>query len=129
MCPTSIKMLQLHSVFFRDAFYKPVKVKGNGSCLYQAVASHIMSCCLNNFWTDRFPPGKKPRIKLAIFEVVNDLKQFISQKDNALLQNLDIYGDQDVNDFIKEKREEWNFSMALTEMNEEHFCFGDDFYL
>ena len=70
-----------------------------------AVSSQIMSCCLNDVWTGRFPPGKKPRIKLATHEVVNDLKQFISQKDSDLLQNFfDIYADQEIDDIIKEKK-------------------------
>ena len=45
-----------------------------------------MSCCLKDVWTGRFPHGKKPGIKQATNEVGNDLKQFISKKDNALLQ-------------------------------------------
>ena len=85
---TKIKNLQSHCIFFEDDLFKPMKMKADGSCLYWAVASHIMSCCLNDAWTDRFPPGKKPGIKLAIYEVMNDLKQFISQKDSDLLQKL-----------------------------------------
>ena len=60
------------------------KVKGDGSCLCWAVATHIMSHCLDDVWSGRFPPGIKPGIKQATKEVVNDLKQFISQKDNGL---------------------------------------------
>ena len=63
-----------------------MKVKGDGSCLYHSVASHIMSCCLDDVWTVRFHPGKKPGIKLVTYEVVSDLEQFISQKESALLQ-------------------------------------------
>ena len=52
------------------------------------------------------PSRKLPEIKLAIFHMVNDLKEMISQKDNIMLQNIfDIYADQEVNDFIKEKME------------------------
>ena len=47
-----------------------------------------MSCCLDAVWTSRFPSGKKPGIKLATYEVVNDLKQFIAQKDSDLPQKL-----------------------------------------
>ena len=62
-----------------------------------------MSFCLDYVWTDRFPPGKKPGIKLSTCKVVNDLKQFISQKDNEILQNVfDMYADQSVHDFMKE---------------------------
>ena len=39
---------------------------------------YIMSCCLNDVWTGRFPPGKKLGIKQATYKVVNDLKWFIS---------------------------------------------------
>ena len=63
-----------------------MKMKGDGSGLYHAAASHIMSFCLDGVWTGRFPPGKKPGIILATYEVVNDLKQFISQKNNILLK-------------------------------------------
>ena len=31
---TEIKMLQSHCVFFEDTLFKPIKVKGDGSCLY-----------------------------------------------------------------------------------------------
>ena len=86
-----IKTLQLHWIFSEDALFKPLKVKGDGSFLYQAVAIHIMSCCLDDVWTGRFPPGKKPGIKQEPNKVVNDLKQFISQKDNALLQKILAY--------------------------------------
>ena len=75
---TENKMLQSHFTFFEDDLFKPVKVKGDRSCLYQAVAINIMSCCLDDVWTGRFPPRKKPGIKQATNEVVNDLKQFIS---------------------------------------------------
>ena len=73
-----IKTLQSRCIFFKDALFKPMKVKGDGSCLYWIVASHIMSCCFDDVWTGRCPPGKKPGIKQATNEVVNDLKQFIS---------------------------------------------------
>ena len=54
------------------------------------------------------------------------MKQFISQKDSDLLQKLfGIYVNQEVNDFIKEKIEEWYFAMASMEMNKEHFYFHD----
>ena len=74
------KTIQSNCIPFEDDLFKPVKVKGDGSCLYMAIATHIMSYCLNAVLTDRFPPGQKPRIKLATYEVVSDLKQFISQK-------------------------------------------------
>ena len=83
---TAIKMIKLDCIFFEDKFFKSKKVKGDGPCLYRTVASHIISFCLNNVWTDRFPPGKKPGIKPAAFEVVNDLKEFMSQKDNTYMQ-------------------------------------------
>ena len=85
--------------------------------MYQAVALHIISCCLDDASTDRFPPGKKPGIKPATYEVANDLKQFIF-----------IYANQEVNDFIKENIDEWDFVMASTEMNQEHYHFGGDKY-
>ena len=50
-----IKILQLHCIFFGDAVFKSMKVKGYGSCLYRAVALHIMSFCLDDVLTDRFP--------------------------------------------------------------------------
>ena len=80
-------MLPFHCIFSEDVLFNPMKMKGDGSCLYLASASHIMSFFLDDIWTDRFPPGKKPGIKLAIFEVVNDLKELISQKHNDILQN------------------------------------------
>ena len=83
-----IKMLQLHCIFFEDEFFKLVKVKGDESCLYWAVASQCMLGCRCDVWTDRIPHRKKPGIKLAPYEVVNDLKKFISQKENYLLQKL-----------------------------------------
>ena len=83
-----IKTLPLDCIFFDNEFSKPMKVKGDGSCLYQAIASHIMSYCLKDVWTGRFPPGKKPGIKPATHDMVNDLTKFISQKDNDLLQKL-----------------------------------------
>ena len=58
---------------------------------------------------------------LETFEVVNDLKALISQKDNEMLQNIfDIYADQEGNDFIKEKIEEWDFIITCA-------FFGGDF--
>ena len=69
-----IKLLQFHCIFFENSLFKLMKMKGDGFCLYRAVASHIMSCCLDDVWTERFPPIKKPGIKLATVEVVNDLK-------------------------------------------------------
>ena len=62
-----IKMLQSHCIFFEDEFFKPMKMKGDGSCLYWAVASHIMSFCLNDVWNGRFLLGKKPEIKPETF--------------------------------------------------------------
>ena len=47
---------------FEDAFFKPMKVKGDGFCLFKVSASHLMSCFLDDVWTDRFPHGKKPGI-------------------------------------------------------------------
>ena len=67
----------------------------------------LMSFCLDDVWTNRFPLVKKPGIKLTSLEVVNDLKELISQKDNEMLLNIfDIYAGQEVNDFIKEQIEE-----------------------
>ena len=83
-----IKTLQLHCIHCENDLFKPVKVKGDGSCLYRAIATHMMSCCLNDVWTGRFPPGKKPRIKAATYKVMNNLKQFISHKDNAILEKI-----------------------------------------
>ena len=92
--------------------------------MYSAVASHIMSFSLDDVWTDRFPPGKRPRIIPATFVVMNDLKQFISQKDNDIF--FDIYTDPEVN-FIKGKIEEWDFATASMKMKQDHYCFGGDF--
>ena len=86
-----IKALKFLCIFFENAFFKPIKVKGDGFCVYQAAASHIMSCCLHYALTGSFPLGKKPGMKQATNEVVIDLKQFISQKDNALLQKMLAY--------------------------------------
>ena len=66
-------------------------------------------------------------MKLATKKVVNDLKQFISQKDNALFQFFGIYADLEVDEFIKEKIEDWEFVMTLTEINKEHKRFGGNF--
>ena len=63
-----------------------------------------MSLCLNDIWTDRFPSWKDAWEKPIAFEMFNDLKQFISQKDNDLLQKaFDMPADQDVDVFIKEE--------------------------
>ena len=114
-----LKPLQSHCIFCEDALFKPMKVNDDGSCLYWAIALHIMSCCLD-VRTGRFPPGKKPGIKQATYEVVNDLKQLISQKDNALLENVFSHTTQGVDECIKKKIEEWDFVMTLTEMNKKH---------
>ena len=79
-----IKTLQLYCILFENSLFKLVRVKGDGFCLYRAIATHIMSCCFNDVWTGRFPPAKKPGIKQATYKVMNNLKQFISQKDNYL---------------------------------------------
>ena len=81
-----IKTLQSCCIFFEDDLFQPVRVKGDESCLFWAVATHIISCCLHDVWTGRFPPGKKTGIKQATYEVVNELNQFISQKDITLVQ-------------------------------------------
>ena len=52
---TEIKILHLDCILFENVFFKPMKVKGDGSCLYRAIALHIMTFCLNDVWTDRFP--------------------------------------------------------------------------
>ena len=65
-----------------------------------------------------------PRIKLATFEEVNDLKDFIFKKDNDVLQkDFDIHTDQDVNDFIKEKIEEWDFCVGINRNEQGAFLF------
>ena len=67
-------------------------MKGDGSCLYRVITSHIMSFCLNDVWTDRFLLGKKPGIKQATFEVVNVVKELITKRDKEMLQNgFDVY--------------------------------------
>ena len=68
-------MPQLQCIFFEDTFFKPMKVKCDGSSLYRAIASHIMSFGIVDVWTDRFLPGKEPGIKPATFDVANDLKE------------------------------------------------------
>ena len=56
---------------------------------------------------------------------MNDLKQFISQKNSNLLQkHFGSYAKQEVDDFIKEKIEELDFAMTLMEMKKEHFGYG-----
>ena len=105
-----------------------MKVKGDGSCLHRAIATNIMSCCFDDVWAGRFPPGKKPGIKPTAYEVVNDLKQFTSQKDNALLEKIfGFYTTEEFDESIKEKIVEWDFAMTMTEMNKEHKLFGGDF--
>ena len=42
-------------------------------------------------------------------------------------KNFSLYATQDVDEFIKEKVEQWDFAMTLTEMNKEHELFGGDF--
>ena len=81
-----IKTLKLHCIFFGDALFKPMKVKGDGSCLEITFATCNILYCLDDVWTGRSPPKKKPGIKSATHEVVNDLKQFISQKGNVHLK-------------------------------------------
>ena len=51
-----IKTLQLCCIHFENDLFKSVKMKGDGSCLYRATATNIMSCCLNDVWAGRFPP-------------------------------------------------------------------------
>ena len=73
-----------------------MNVKGDGSCL--------ISFHLDVVWNNRFPSEKKPGMNPATFGVVNDLKAFISQNNNEMLQNVfDIYADQEVNYFIKKR--------------------------
>ena len=63
-----------------------------------------------------------------MYKVANDLKQFVSQKGNVLLQKKsNLYATQGVDEFIKEKIKEWDFAMTLTEMNKEHELFGGYF--
>ena len=50
-----IKMLQSHCILFEGAFFKPMKVKGDGSSLYQAIASQVMSFFLMMFGLINFP--------------------------------------------------------------------------
>ena len=46
--------------------------------------------------------------------MLNDLKQFISQKDNAILENIfSFYATEGVDEFMKEKIEEWDFAMTV----------------
>ena len=79
-----IKTLQSHCNCYENDLFQPVKVKDDGSYLYRAVATNIILCFLIDVWTGRFPPWKKPGIKLATHEVVNDLKQFVFQKQKTL---------------------------------------------
>ena len=58
-----------------ESFFKPIKMKGDRSCLYRAVASQIISFCLQDIWTERFTDGNKPEIKQAASKVVNDVKE------------------------------------------------------
>ena len=75
-----------------------------------------------------FPPGKKPGIKPVAYKVVNDLKQFISQKDNVILEKIfRFYANEGVDEFIKENVAEWDFAMTATEMNKKHEVFGGHF--
>ena len=47
-----------------------------------------------------------------------------SHEDNGILQTFfDVYINQEVDDFVKQKLEEWDFAMATTKMNKEHFRF------
>ena len=83
------------------------------------IASHIMSFCLDYVWTHRFPPGRKPAIKLATFEVVNDLKKSSSPRKTMLQNVFHVYADTEVKDLKKSKV--WDFAMALTKTNKKHF--------
>ena len=65
--------------------FKQMKVKGDCSCLYQAIASQIMSFCLNNVGLIDFSLERGMK-KQATCEVVNDFKQLIFQKDSDLLK-------------------------------------------
>ena len=107
-----MKILQSCFICFKNSLFKPVKVKDDVSCLYRAVALHIISFCLNDIWTDRFSLGKKSGTQQAILKVVNDLKDFIFQKDNENdIIALYFYADQDVHDFIKSKTLKWDLAM------------------
>ena len=77
-----------------------MKVKGDRSCLYRAVASCIISFCIEDVWMGIFPPVKKPGITQGTFEVVNDLKELISERDNEMLEKaFEIYSDKEVHGF------------------------------
>ena len=55
LCSTQTLDHQLHCIFFEDYSFISMKVEGDGSCLYWAIASHIMSCFFDDVWTERFP--------------------------------------------------------------------------
>ena len=46
-----IETFQLHCIFFENDLFKPMKVKGDRSCLHKASASYIMSCFFDDVWT------------------------------------------------------------------------------
>ena len=83
-----IKMLQLHLIFYGKLFFNPRNGKCDGSCLHMAVVSDIIAFS-QDVWSERFPSGKKPGVKQALFEVMNDLKEFIlawNQGENEALR-------------------------------------------
>ena len=60
--------------------------------------------------------------KQATFEVVNDLKEIITERETEMLRYVfDIHASQEVNNFMKQKIEEWDFAMASTEMDKKHY--------
>ena len=84
-----------------------MKKKGDRSCLYSAIASHIITFCVNEVWNNRFPPWKKYGTIQATFKMVNDLKEIVSNGENEITRNVfGIDADQEVNDFIREMIEE-----------------------
>ena len=77
-----IKMLKSCYIFYDISFFKAVNVKGDGSCLYRTIASHVIFFCLQDVWTERFLHGKKPGIEQATFNRANDdVKEFIAERE------------------------------------------------
>ena len=109
---TKIKTFQLYGLFCGNSSFRPNKVNGDRYCLYQVIALHPVSCCFQDPWTERFPHGKKSETKQAVFEVVKDLKDFITHwndKGHDILRKyigneVNIDDTTEVNEFIDSKR-------------------------
>ena len=78
-----LKLKRPNNILFScgNSFFKPVRVKGNGSCLYSAIASHITTMYFHDLLTKIFLLEKKNRNKKSNIEGGQWFKEW---KDEAL---------------------------------------------